>query len=135
VKENFGVEGIGEGMVYYPMHVTKRAWIGGHMFKVKGLEHKVKRSDKIVEIDPERAASVAEFVEMFVTEARLEQGLGEVDGKFLPELTGQFVGWICKDVMKESKEELAISGMIWKDVAKSVGAAASKWFITKSKEI
>lgn len=135
VKANFGVEGIGEGVVYYPMHITKRAWIGTHIFKAKGLAHKVKRSDKIVEIDPAVAASVAEFVEMFVTEARLEQGLAETGGKADVKLTGQFLAWFNKDVEKEAKDELAASNLTWTDVGKAVGAAARNWYVEKARTI
>ena len=143
VKSVFGVEGTGEGLVYYPVGLTKddkinRADLSKFMFKAKGEKHKVVKTKEAVQIDPEVAANVDEFVDLVVTEARLEQGVREIaSGKLVFEhrLIGPFMGWFGKDVKKETEAELEASGLEWKQVAKAVQDAARKWYIAKIEEI
>jgi hypothetical protein len=135
MKATFGVEGIGEGLVYYPDGVTNVKRFGDFAFKAKGEKHKVTKTKESVQVDPEVASSVDEFVELFVTPARLEQGLDAVGGNADPKLTGKFLAWIGQDVEKESGDELQASGLDWKQVAKPVGNAARKWFIERATTI
>ncbi len=121
------VEGIGEGLVYYPLGVTKRNWIGAHIFKAKGLKHKVIKTDKVIDIDPAVAESIDEFVEMFVTRPRLEQGL-EMTGDVTPDNIGPFLAWMGHDIEKESVDELAASNLKWKQVVKASMRRAREWY-------
>ena len=144
VKKVFDADGIGEGVVYYPITPNvhagfeDRGKITGPMFKAKGEAHKTNATKKkqAVQIDPDVLASIEEFVAAFVTEARCEQGVAEAcGGEAEMKLTGKFLGWMGKDVEKESKAELEVSGLTWKQVDKAVNAAAREWFITKAKAI
>lgn len=138
VAEVFGVEGVGEGVVLYPVEgvafdhegATDRDRYVPLMFKAKGERHRVNRQKRPAQIDPEVARSVEEFVSMMVTPARLEQGLHEVVGEGLPDMRamGPFLQWVGHDVQKESAAELAAAGLEWKQVAKAVGQAAQRWF-------
>lgn len=130
--QDFGVDGPGEGVVLYP---TDAPFQGNkfltmkYMFKAKTEKYKTQKTKTRTPIDPEVAASVDAFIEMFVTEARLEQGFFEVCDNVLDQTkTGAFIKWVSKDVMKESEAELAASGLTWKQVAKRVSAAAGKWY-------
>ena len=130
VKNNFSIEGTGEGLVYYPI---SHAHLGRDMFstlafKAKGEKHKVVKTKKAVQLSPEQASSINEFVELTVTPARLEQGLTEV-GERDPKLTGKFIGWVCQDVNKECQAELEASGLDWKNVSKAVANKARQWFL------
>jgi len=141
VKETFGIEGTGEGLVYYPLEMdivsgeTNEPMLidsftySDLVFKAKGEKHKVKKDKKPVQINPEVAKSISDFVELVVTENRLNQMLEgvELDRKN----TGTFIGKVSKDVSKESNAELDAAGLEWKQVAKEVTAAARVWFMTK----
>lgn len=135
VLQTFGIEGPGEGLVYYPLGVTTTKRFGDFAFKAKGQKHRVSKVRTPVQIDPEVAASVDEFVTNFVTEPRLEQGLDAIGGRADTKLTGNFLAWVGKDVEKESEDELEASGLEWKQVAKKVNEVARTWFISKAKTI
>lgn len=130
VREVFDVEGTGEGLVLYPqIESSDRDEITALMFKAKGEKHRVRKSHKAVEIDPETLASVEAFVSTFVTDARLEQGLSEAcpDEPTMRDI-GAFLKWVSADVRKESSDDLEAAGLTWKEVAKPVTNAAKKWF-------
>jgi hypothetical protein len=138
----FSVSGMGEGVVLYPTSLAKKDHsidcmdLSEYMFKAKGEKHQVVKQKEAVILDPERVASVSEFVAKFVTEQRLEQALQEAcDGKVDIKLTGKFIKWIGNDVMRESEDELSASGLVWKDVGKQVGKAAQTWYMDKVKSI
>ncbi|MEL6928587.1 MAG: RNA ligase family protein, partial [Cyanobacteria bacterium J06600_6] len=131
VKENFGIEGVGEGLVMYPEveDLVERDRYTQLIFKAKGEQHQVVRTKKAVQIDPEVAQNIAEFVELFVTEARLQQALSEgCNGQLDMKQMGSFLKWISSDIHQESEAELAAAGLTWKEVNKSVNSAARKWY-------
>lgn len=136
VKKTFGIDGIGEGIVYYPVsaeHVGKDSF-GNLSFKAKGEQHKVVKQKSPVQVDPEMVASVDEFSDMVLTEARLEQGVVDGCGGICEtQKIGLFVGWISKDVNKECQSELEASGLTWKEVSKSVSSKARTWYMRKIK--
>jgi len=134
VRDVFGVSGTGEGLVYYPVaglpDVGSRWALSTFAFKAKGEKHRVKAATAAVEVAPEKLASAAAFTEAFVTQARLEQALAEAAGD-RAEITsiGPFLAWIGQDIKKEGADELEASELEWKDVSKSVQAAARSWFL------
>lgn len=136
VKTTFGVDGIGEGVVYYPGagETLPRDFFSSFSFKAKGEKHKGTKTREAVQIDPEVVASVDAFVEMFVTEARLEQGLSTLPSLEMKNI-GQFLKWVSSDVAKESEDELEVADLTWDDVQKSVQNRARNWFIAKHKVI
>lgn len=140
VRETFGVEGTGEGLVLMPGDGTPilREVCSRLMFKAKGQKHQVVKQKKAIQMDPETAATVAEFVDLMVTPVRLEQGVRETNrGELVFEMKsmGAFLGWVGKDVKKESVAELDQSGLEWKDVSKAVTARAREWFMEQHETI
>ncbi len=137
VKSVFGVEGTAEGVVYYPKaglaQVMKE--YGDFAFKAKGDKHKTVKSKEAVQIAPEVAANVDAFVNMFVTEARCEQGLAAIGVPLEMKNVGNFLKWIAKDVKKESIAELEASNLSWEDVQRQVQGAGKTWFINKCKAV
>lgn len=135
VKETFGVSGIGEGLVFtLADSLTPRFKQSKMAFKVKGAKHSVVKSKTPASIDPAVLESVEKFVEMFVTPNRLEQGVREVANgelEFDEKMIGPFIGWVGKDVHKESVVELEASYLEWKQVASSVNTAARTWYLEK----
>lgn len=133
VKSTFGVEGIGEGLVYYPTNIEAKRGsrsFSDYGFKAKGEAHRVTKSDTAIRPRAPAAAGIDEFVELLVTEARLEQGVSELGGVDIKN-TGKFMGWVSKDVLKESESELEESKLQWADVSKAVGNKARNWYINK----
>lgn len=137
VKDLFGIEGLGEGLVLYPqMSPIQRNKIVDLMFKVKGEKHTVVKQKKVVIADPEFLATVGAFVEKFVTENRLEQGFIEgASGDLSMKQMGNFLKWVGNDVRDESKDELEVSGLKWNQVSRQVSASAKDWFVDKIKEL
>jgi len=134
-KSALGISGLGEGLVFYPVSVdgappaTER--FEQLMFKAKGEKHRTAGTKTAVQVDPSVVASVAEFVALMVTDARLRQGLSEACGGARdPKTTRQFLEWVAADVRKESSAELTASGLSWNDVDKAVQARAREWFRT-----
>jgi hypothetical protein len=134
VKATFGKEGIGEGIVYYPLSVEHigRDMFSTLAFKAKGEKHKVVKNKAPVVIDAATAASMAEFVDMVVTEPRLEQGAQEAcEGQYEMKKIGPFIGWMNSDIHKECQAELEASGLTWKQVHKAITAKVRIWYINK----
>jgi hypothetical protein len=119
-----GVKGLGEGLVFYPQladsgDVPAPEHYANMIFKLKGDKHKVKATKQKVELAPEAIASRKAFAEAFVTDARLDQCLGELGvsrDTFEMHQTGDVMRWMSTDIQKESVQELEESGMTWKDV-------------------
>lgn len=136
VKSTFNVSGMGEGIVLYPIAIEGREVptdpeaLAQFMFKAKGEKHRTTRQKEAVQVDASVVASVSAFVDLVVTEARLEQGVSVVGGRE-PKLTGNFVKWVADDVRKESVAELEASGLTWDKVATAVTTKARTWFLRK----
>lgn len=124
VADTFGVEGRGEGLVFYPcLEGSEYHTFVRYMFKAKGQEHNVKKQQVPVALEAEHIASVSQFVDTFVTEARCVQGC--TDTKSLNE----FLGWMVADVKKESQlERDAMPGVDWKSLRNGVIDAAKHWW-------
>jgi len=139
VKQQFGVSGSGEGLVWYPVGLDDDKGclpmdlFASLVFKTKGLRHSVVGSKRSVQVAPEVVDSAEAFVEMFVTEGRLNQGWEEICGGGKVEIAkiGDFVNWICKDVEKESVAELRESNLSWPQVSGLVVLKSRKWFINQ----
>ncbi|MEM9540229.1 MAG: RNA ligase family protein [Cyanobacteria bacterium P01_E01_bin.42] len=134
VKETFGIEGLGEGLVFYPQtdSPAERIAYSSRLFKAKGEKHQVVKVKKPVQIDPEVAKNVEEFTTLFVTEARLQQALTEAcSGELDLKKMGDFLKWITADIQKESVAELESANLTWKDVGKAVMNAARQWYKEK----
>lgn len=138
----FGLEGIGEGLVWaplmldfdevIPLNMQHRMW-----FKTKGEKHGNKGTNNTVKV-----AVTAEKVEDFnallaqiMPEWRLEQGMQKLHeaGYALPtkEQTGEFIKWVVGDVYKEELDTVEASEFEWKVVAGELSKRARTWFFTK----
>jgi hypothetical protein len=137
VKATFDIEGTGEGLVFYPLGQNRKRF-SDLCFKAKGEKHKIVAKAAPVQLDPAVAEGIDQFVNMVLTEARLEQGArvaacGELS--FDKRLIGPFLGWICKDVEKETQLELKASGLTWKQVQKGISAKAREWYMARAESL
>jgi hypothetical protein len=140
-KEIFGVEGPGEGLVFYPIpqnnkppkfHSTVQ-W----MFKAKTKEHRL-HPGKSVQTTPPTVINAGAFVDMFLTDTRLEQAAREVNRgqlSFETKLLGPFLAWIMADIRKECGVELALSGLTWREIAPGIQELARQWYEYKIKDL
>lgn len=133
VGEIFGQDGLGEGLVMYPvlnkLDISWRTRWSNLLFKAKGEKHQVVRQKSPVQLSPEHVASVKAFVDLVLTPARLEQGLQEAcQGSAMPEKTGDFLRWIAQDIQKENHLEAEASGLEWKEISKPLSQAALQWY-------
>lgn len=139
VKVTFGLEGLGEGIVSYPLNpsggkVSRDYWTG-FAFKAKGEKHKVVNTKKPAQLEPEFVSNIDDFVKLFVTEARLEQGVMATGGKYEMSQMGEFLKWFGQDVKKESVAELEKAGLEWKQVSNFIVTAARNWYKEKAAKI
>jgi len=138
VKQAFGISGMGEGLVLYPVAVNGASVaftmeeLAVLMFKAKGEKHRSAGTRTAVAVDATVVASVQDFVALMVGEARLQQGLATAcDHQRDPRHTAAFINWVADDVRKESVAELEASGLAWHQVDKAVRAAARTWFLQR----
>lgn len=136
VAKAFGVEGIGEGIVWTP---TDEQWIESRFwFKTKGDEHKNVKSKEKVPVDIERVNSIKELVETIVGEARLEQGLDhlrQLGLDFDRKNLGVFIKWVYNDVIKEELDTIMGNGFEPKDISGEISNKARLWFFKKEEEM
>jgi len=131
VKATFGVSGLGEGVVLYPVGTFDHE-LCRLMFKAKGEKHRTAATKEAVQVAPEVVATISDFVTLMVTDARLEQGLAVTcEGVRDPKRTRDFLAWVEKDVQKESKAELEASDLTWSQVEKAVQIRARSWFLQR----
>ncbi|GET40016.1 RNA ligase family protein [Microseira wollei] len=138
VKETFGIEGLGEGLVMFPEsgELSERLSYAELLFKAKGEKHQAVKTKAPVQIDPEVAQSIEDFVNLFVTPARLEQAVTAVGcDRFDMAKIGAFLQWFMADVQKESAAELEVAQLSWKDVNKAVMKSAKEWYQEKAKSL
>ena len=134
VKNTFRIEGVGEGLVMYPDtdKVVEKSNYTDYLFKAKGYKHQVVKTQRAVSIDPEKAENIEQFVQLFVTEARLNQAVTEAcDGQYDMKRMGDFLKWFLLDVQKESVAELEAASLTWKEVNKPLMNDAREWYKTK----
>jgi hypothetical protein len=140
IEKLFGVKGVGEGLVFYPVTSTQECaykFFSDMCFKAKGEKHKTVAKTKPAQADPTVAANVKAFAEMVVTPARLEQGARLVAGgelTFDTKNIGAFLKWLVNDVHKETSAELAASGLDEKYVNKTCSELARNWYLEQFKK-
>ena len=135
IQATFGVSGTGEGLVFYPVvSVNEKSLklFETLAFKAKGEQHRVVKSPTAVSVNPEKAASTKEFVELVLTIPRLEQGALATSPTYEKSKTGLFVNWVLADVQKEAQAEMQASNLDWKDVQKPLTEYARKWYLSKT---
>jgi hypothetical protein len=124
----FGVQGIGEGIVWRCQEEGfehPRFW-----FKTKGEAHKVSKVKDEVEANPEEAANIAQFVKKTVTTERLAQARSYLEARNLPfnQLAiGEFIRWVCQDILKEEADLIAAAGTDVKKLTKFINLETKAW--------
>ena len=128
VGKFFGVSGIGEGIVWTSFDNED------FKFKSKGEKHSASKVKTLNAVDTESLEGLKEFVDLAVTENRLEQGiqyLTEMGLSLDQKSTGQFLGWMVKDVIKEETDTIVANQFDVKKVKSAVSNKARIWFLNR----
>ena len=135
VASKLGGVGIGEGIVFKISYKGKI-----YRFKMKGEKHagksKVKSAKKV---DDKKLQLIIDTVEKVTPEWRLKQmyqetfdtlngGIASIKG------TGDYIGMVIRDILKEEIETLSDVGLIPKDINSTVSKKARIWFMKKLDE-
>lgn len=124
-----GVEGIGEGVVW--ICTDEGRTDESYWFKVKGEKHSVSNVKTLAEVDPELVKSCNEFIDLTVTENRLQQGVQTLveDGVELSiKSTGVFLKWVYQDILKEESDVLEASHLSSKAIGGPISKKAKDWW-------
>jgi len=126
VGKAFGIEGIGEGVVWC-------ATVDGHdyRFKVKGERHSASKVKTLAKVDTEKINSIHEFVGYAVTQNRFEQGMGIIfpNGDIDIKKMGDIIRWVVNDIMAEEKDVLEDNNLQSKDVNKYISTKVRELFL------
>lgn len=134
VAKTLGATGIGEGVVWKCISNVPQLYTDDLVFKVKGKEHSVSNVATIAEVDTVKVQSIKDFVDMVLTDNRLQQGLDYLQEQQLPLLVnnmGPFLKWVTNDCLKEEADVMVKSELTQKDVAPVISNRAKQWFLTK----
>lgn len=127
----FGIQGIGEGIVWVPDPATSWSQDPRWWFKTKGNTHKVTKERKNVSSTPEKANSIIEFVTNTCTEERYLQAIEymkENQLKISLHNLGDFLKWIGQDIKRECQIILEKSELNWKNVSKEITSNSKIWY-------
>jgi hypothetical protein len=128
VGKFFGVSGIGEGVVFEAIGNPD------YQFKSKGEKHSSSKVKSLNAVDVELVEEIKEFVDLVITENRLEQGLQylqEMGFSLEPKSTGEFLSWIVKDVIKEEIDTIVANQFDVKKIKSAISVKARIWFLNK----
>lgn len=130
----FGIEGIGEGIVWEPADPAL-ASMPGLWFKTKGIKHQKSNKTKptnVVVADPVRVQALNDLVDTIVPEWRLDQGLGELATPrdlLTNHDIGAYIKWVMVDTLKEESDTIANNDFDWKkDISKAITLKARLYF-------
>ena len=133
VGKAFGVSGVGEGIVWWPL-ATDEFNTQGLAFKVKGEKHSESQVKTLVPIDVEKLNSINELVETIVTDHRLEKKLESLQEQgHLVDIksTGVFLKLVGSDVYKEEADTIAASGFKDNEIMGAVQKKAKQWWMNQ----
>jgi len=134
VGKFFNVSGTGEGIVWHNAEDTSSEF----KFKVKGRLHSVSKVKTLAAVDIEKINTVHEFVEMTVTQQRLEQGIEVLKERGLPitrKSTADYLRWVYSDILSEELDVLTGNGLCAKDVGGAISNAARPFWFRKTDEV
>jgi hypothetical protein len=127
----FGIEGIGEGVVWT---CQAEGWDPYQFsFKVVGQQHAKTKRKELAPVDLEAVKALEDFVAATVTEARLQQALHVLQREMQKPLAitsqGDFARWVYNDIIKEEEPLMTASQLDPKKLGAPISTKARYWFI------
>lgn len=124
----FGIEGVGEGIVFTCVSNPELK------FKSKGEKHSSSRVKTISSVNVEEVNSISDFISVSVTENRLNQAFDSIseytDSVGISSI-GLFLGWMVKDILKEESDTMLENNLNEKKVKNAIVNASRQWFLNK----
>ena len=135
VGKYFGIEGVGEGIVWT---CTEEGWDPYQFsFKVVGQKHAKTKRKELPPVDVEAVKAQEDFINMTVTQARLEQGLfvlkHELHKPFALTSQGDFARWVYNDIVKEETPLIEKSNLDPKKLGAPISVKARYWYVEQLK--
>ena len=134
VGKAFGVEGVGEGVVWSATYKGSKL-----RFKVKGEKHAGASKVKTLKpVDSERISRIHDLVNTIVTGGRLEQmfnlACDTINGG-LPErkFLGDYIRMVIKDTLEEDIVAITEAGFEPKEINRYISEVARAYFFEKEK--
>lgn len=127
VGKQFGISGIGEGIVWSAKYNDNY-----YQFKTKGEKHSVTKVTTIASVDIEMVESINEMIDKTCTENRLLQGISwlKENNKDLDiKSTGDFLRWVVNDIIKEETDTIIKNNLDPKKINSACSNKARMWFI------
>ena len=134
VGKYFGVEGIGEGIVFEAYYNNNR-----YIFKSKGEKHAGKSKVKIINtVDDDRIKLIREIAEKVTPTWRLEQMIelscDLMNGGFLDRTKlGEYLKLVINDVYKEDLDIILDADIEPKEINKYISEIAKNYFFNQQK--
>ena len=131
IQATYGIEGRGEGLVFYPLGIDDNKEFERYAFKVKGKSHsKAQGAGAKARVTVPIAEGVSNFVEMMVTPARITQGIQELYGNGPFEKGGirPLINWVSTDVRSEGADELEAANLEWQHVFKLLSLRVREYY-------
>lgn len=126
VAQTCGVDGIGEGIVWWAAP-NDDFNVDGLVFKVKGEKHSETKVKTLAAVDVEKIGNIRELVATIATPHRMEKKLEGVSLDI--KNTGLFLKAVTEDVMKEESDTIDASGLPKTDVMRGIAMAAKQFFM------
>lgn len=136
VGKAFGIDGVGEGVVWSATYNGSKL-----RFKVKGDKHAGASKVKVLKpVDDAKLNKIYAIVDEVTPTWRLDQMLteacdlingGTIDRKFL----GDYIRLVINDVMKEELDTLSESGLEPKDINAHISKVARDYFFEREKDL
>ena len=129
VAKEFGISGIGEGLVFHAFFGNKL-----HRFKVKGEKHAKKcKIKKLQKVDDEKLQLIQDVAEKVTPIWRLDQMWNETfniinGGAPCVTKTGDFLKKVFEDIIEEDSDIVENAGLTLKDINKKVAFIAKVYF-------
>ncbi len=133
VGKHFGVEGVGEGVVWSAWYQDRK-----YAMKVKGEKHSSTKVKKLAQVDTEKLKSIDEFVNYAFTENRLNQGIEWMKENHIElemKNISQFIKWVFGDIVKEESDTLINNGLTTKDIANKGNHVIRQWYTNKVNQV
>ncbi len=128
VGKHFGKEGVGEGIVFTCIDNQDLK------FKSKGEKHSASKVKVLNAVDTESINEVNSFVELAVSDNRLQQGVSfmkENNIEAEPKNIGEFLRWIVTDVLKEESDTIRDNNLEENKVKKAIVNKARVWYLNQ----
>jgi len=131
VGRHFGVLGVGEGIV---IRCTNDGYGGPEFWgKIKGEKHKTAGNKPRTNKMRGQTEDASVFLEMVLTEPRLNQGIEYLNEMNLPidrTSTGKYLEWVMNDVGAECVEELKECNLNFNHVKAPLNKNSREWFFS-----